>query len=235
MSTFGEKGACLSYAPERLMAFWVTNETVKSPSETTMLIGQVALGIAYPVLIFASLTWLEPRQVGLVVLVLALVRLAMVRMSTAVAVAKAAWIPVAAVALVATGTAILNDPIGLLLAPTLVNVALLGTFGLSLWSDQSMVERFARSQVAELPDDEVAYCRSVTKVWCVFFVANGSTALYLALASDVETWVLFTGLVSYLLIGMLFTVEYIYRHWKFRRYLGGFADSFLKRYFPPRP
>ncbi len=217
------------------MAFWVKNETMKSPSETTMSIAQVALGIAYPVLIFASLTWLEPRQVGLVVLVLALVRLAMARMSTAVAVAKAAWIPVAAVALVATGTAILNDPTGLLLAPTLVNVALLGTFGLSLWSDQPMVERFARSQVAELPDDEVAYCRSVTKVWCVFFAANGSTALYLALASDVETWVLFTGLVSYLLIGMLFTVEYIYRHWKFRRYLGGFADPLLKRYLPPRP
>lgn len=207
---------------------------MKSTSETRIAIAQVALGIAYPVLIFASLIWLEPRAVGLMVLALVGLRLALARRSRAVAFAKQAWAPIASVAVVALGTAIWNDPIGLLLAPTLVNTALLATFGLSLWSDQPMVERFARLQVPDLPEAEVAYTRSVTRVWCVFFVINGSIALVLALMDDIEAWALFTGLISYLLIGALFAVEYVYRHWKFRRYRGGFADPLLKRVFPPR-
>ena len=107
-------------------------------------------------------------------------------------------------------------------------------FGGSLWTDRPMVERFARLHVDDLSDAELRYCRSVTKVWCGFFVVNGSIALYLALAGDVESWAVFTGFVSYVLIGMLLGAEYIYRHWRFRRFVGGFADPVLKWFFPPR-
>jgi uncharacterized membrane protein len=200
-----------------------------------MAIVQVCLGIAYPILIFVALTWLEPREVALVVLGLAGLRLMVARFGTAIAFVKQVWVPAAAVGVVAAGTAIWNDPIGLLIAPTLINVALLGTFGASLWSDRPMVERFARLQVADLCAAEVRYCRTVTIVWCAFFIANGSIALYLALAADVETWALFTGFISYLLIGLLFGVEYVYRHWRFRRFVGGFADPVLKWLFPPHP
>ena len=198
-----------------------------------MVIVQVLLGIAYPILIFLSLTWLEPREVGFVVLGLAALRLLSLRRGAAVAFAKEVWIPVALVGVVALGTAIWNDPMGLLITPTLINAALLATFGTSLWAERPIVERFARLQAKDLSDAEVRYCRRVTKVWCGFFVANGSTALYLALARDVETWALFTGLISYLLVGMLFGGEYIYRHWRFRRFVGGFADPLLKWFFPP--
>lgn len=198
-----------------------------------MVIVQVLLGIAYPILIFLSLTWLEPREVAFVVLSLAALRLLFLRRGAAVAFAKEVWIPVALVGVVALGTAIWNDPMGLLITPTLINAALLATFGTSLWAERPIVERFARLQAKDLSDAEVRYCRRVTKVWCGFFVANGSTALYLALARDVETWALFTGLISYLLMGMLFGGEYIYRHWRFRRFVGGFADPLLKWFFPP--
>ncbi len=198
-----------------------------------MVIVQVLLGIAYPILIFLSLTWLEPREVAFVVLGLAALRLLFLRRGAAVAFAKEVWIPVALVGVVALGTAIWNDPMGLLITPTLINAALLATFGTSLWAERPIVERFARLQAKDLSDAEVRYCRRVTKVWCGFFVANGSTALYLALARDVETWALFTGLISYLLVGMLFGGEYIYRHWRFRRFVGGFADPLLKWFFPP--
>lgn len=196
---------------------------------------QVALGVAYPVLIFLSLAWLEPRQVGLVVLGLIALRLVTARLGTAVALARAVWLPAAAVAAVALLTTVWNDPMGLLLAPVLVNAALLATFGGSLWRGPPMVERFARVQAGELSPEEVRYTRSVTKLWCGFFVLNGGIILGLALTRAIELWTIFTGLVSYLLIGMLFAAEYVYRHWRFRRYLGGLADPLLKRVFPPRP
>lgn len=195
---------------------------------------QLVLGITYPLVIFFALAWLEPREVGLVVLGLVALRLFTARFGAAIAFVKEVWIPAAAVAVVALGTAIWNDPTGLLLAPTLINAALLATFGASLWAERPIVERFARLQVEDLSPAEVSYCRSVTQIWCAFFVVNGGTALYLALAGDIEAWTLFAGFISYVLIGMLFAGEYVYRHWRFRRYLGGFADPILKWCFPPR-
>jgi uncharacterized membrane protein len=199
-----------------------------------MAIVQVVLGIAYPVLIFFSLSWFEPRVVAFVVLGLAGLRLSVARSSAAIAFVREVWLPAVAVGAVALVTAIWNDPMGLLLAPTLINAALLLSFGSSLWGERPIVERFARLQAEDLSPAEVHYCRSVTKLWCGFFVANGSAALFLALARDIESWALFTGLISYILIGTLFAGEYLYRHWRFRRFVGGFADPLLKVIFPPR-
>jgi uncharacterized membrane protein len=198
-----------------------------------MRIVQLLLAIGYPVLIFFALSWFEPREVAVVVLGLAALRLVAARSSVALALAREIWMPAAAVAIVATGTAIWNDPMGLLVAPVLINLALLATFGSSLFSGRPMVERFARLHVGTLSDPEVRYCRTVTRIWCGFFVANGAIALYLALAGSLEAWALYTGLISYILIGTLLGTEYIYRHWRFRRFTGGFADPVLKRFFPP--
>lgn len=129
-----------------------------------MAIVQVLLGIAYPLLIFLSLSWLEPREVALVVLALAGLRLVTARLGKAISFVKEVWIPVASVGVVAMGTAIWNDPMGLLIAPSLINLALLVSFGGSLWAERPMVERFARLQIDDLSEAEMRYCRNVTKV-----------------------------------------------------------------------
>lgn len=201
-----------------------------------MSILQVALGIGYPVLILAALSWLEPRQTALIVLALTGARLLLWKPSFAASASAVGGIamPLVGIAAVMLFTAVRNDPLGLLLAPVLVNGVLLASFGLSLWSERPMVERFARLQIHDLPADEARYCRSVTQVWCVFFVVNGGICLLLALRRDPAMWALYTGFVSYLLIGLLFAVEYVYRHWRFRRYRGGLADPLLRRLFPPQ-
>ncbi len=199
-----------------------------------MAVLYVILGITYPLIIFISLSVFEPRIVAFVVLGLSGIRLAVARRTTAIALVREVWLPIVAVSCVAVFSAIWNNPMGLLLTPTLINTALLTTFGLSLRGSRSIVERFARLQVEDLSPVEVRYCRSVTWIWCCFFVVNGSVAFYLALAGDARAWALFTGLISYGLIGGLFAAEYLYRHWRFRRYVGGFADPLMKFFFPPR-
>lgn len=214
-----------------------------------MSILQAALGIGYPVLVLAALSWLEPRQTALIVLGLAAARLLLFKrdldasalsgasapsiLSRTLNTARVFALPIVGMGAVLLFTVFRNDPVGLLLAPVLMNLVLLSSFGLSLWSDRPMVERFARLQVPDLPPDEVRYCRTVTKVWCGFFVVNGSICLILALRRDSAMWALYTGFISYLLIGSLFGIEYVYRHWRFRRYRGGFADRLLSSFFPP--
>lgn len=195
---------------------------------------QVLVGISYPVLVYLALTSMEPRQVGLVVLGLLALRLAFAARMKLASYTRTFWLPVVVVAGVALATARWNDPLGLLLAPTLVNVGLLAVFGLSLWREPPMVERFARLQVDHLSPGEIAYCRTVTGVWCAFFLANGGIALLLALGGNLTLWTLYTGLVSYVLIGVLFALEITYRQWRFRRYEGGVTDPLFRRLFPPR-
>ncbi len=47
---------------------------------------------------------------------------------------------------------------------------MLALFSASLLQKQTLVERLARLQEPELPDSGVRYTRTVTKVWCGFFL-----------------------------------------------------------------
>lgn len=94
--------------------------------------------------------------------------------------------------------------------PVIVNALMLALFSASLLQKQTLVERLARLQEPELPDSGVRYTRTVTKVWCGFFVVNGGIALATCFM-PLATWTLYNGLVSYLLAGSLFAGEWIVR------------------------
>jgi uncharacterized membrane protein len=172
--------------------------------------------------------------VALVLLLVLGARAAFAARAGALASLRAVAAPLAAVAAVLAVSALWNDPASLRLTPALISLALLGSFGLSLRARESVVERIARAQRGVLPPEETRYCRRVTWLWCGFFLGNGAVALVLALAASTEVWALYTGFVSYLLIGLLFASEYAYRQWRFRNYLGAPADLLFRRLFPPR-
>jgi uncharacterized membrane protein len=92
-----------------------------------------------------------------------------------------------------------------------VNAALLAAFGYSLAVPPSMVERLARLREPQLPDAAVAYTRRVTQVWCGFFAVNGALALGTALWASPAVWSLYTGVIAYLLMGLLGGAEYVVR------------------------
>lgn len=129
--------------------------------------------------------------------------------------------------------ALFDDPRVMLAVPTLVNLALLAQFGLSLRAERPMVERFARLQVDDLSPEELRYCRSVTVTWCAFFAANGATAALLAALAPRSWWTLYTGAISYALMGALFTVEYAVRKARFGRFGDGALDRILCRVLRP--
>ncbi|AQP35825.1 septation protein IspZ [Vibrio anguillarum] len=98
----------------------------------------------------------------------------------------------------------------LLFYPVVVNVCLLALFALSLTQPQTVIERLARLQEPELPQSGIEYTRTVTKVWCLYFIMNGTIALYTCFQS-IEIWTLYNGLISYLLAGSLFVTEWLVR------------------------
>jgi uncharacterized membrane protein len=136
--------------------------------------------------------------------------------------------------LVIGATLLLDEQRYLFAVPVLINLSLLWAFASSLFEPRSLVERFARLQVADLSAEEVAYCRSVTIGWCVFFVFNGSTSALLAWAAPLSWWTLYTGIIAYVLVGVVATTEFTLRKYRFRRYGHGLLDRCYRVVFPPR-
>lgn len=94
--------------------------------------------------------------------------------------------------------------------PVIVNVMMFILFAHSLWQKESMIERFARLQDPKLPDYAVRYTHNVTKIWCLFFIINGSLAFVTTFAS-LHIWTLYNGLISYFFAGALFVIEFAVR------------------------
>lgn len=97
------------------------------------------------------------------------------------------------------------------LYPALVNAVLLGTFGYSLLKPPTVIERFARLKHPNPPQRVIDYARAVTKVWCVFFILNGSAAVVTAMWSSDKVWALYNGLIAYVLMGSLMGIEWLVR------------------------
>lgn len=123
---------------------------------------------------------------------------------------KTALFCAAAAGLLALCAVCFNQPQTLKLYPVMVNIVLLAVFALSL-TGTSVVERLARLKTKNLPDYAISYCRRVTVVWCLFFIANALIALDSALFRSDAWWALYNGAISYGLIGLMFAVEFVVR------------------------
>jgi acyl-CoA synthetase (AMP-forming)/AMP-acid ligase II/3-hydroxymyristoyl/3-hydroxydecanoyl-(acyl carrier protein) dehydratase/intracellular septation protein A len=111
---------------------------------------------------------------------------------------------------------IVNSSIILKFYPLLMNGLFLAAFGSTLFFPPSMIFRFAtiqdKSIRGSLTEKRVSdYCRKVTHVWCAFFVFNGSIAAWTIFFGTDALWSVYNGVISYILIGVLFMGEFIVR------------------------
>jgi uncharacterized membrane protein len=176
---------------------------MKKPDLSTLL--GTLLILLYPLLIWSAHGRLEPRQLALLLLVIGAVRLFAARLSF-----KLLW-PGLAALLLAAPALLWNDLLPLKLYPVLISAGMLVLFGYSLVRPPSIIERLARLRDPVLPPFAIAYTRRVTQVWCGFFALNGAIALGTALWASPAVWSLYTGLVSYVIMGILFAGEYLVR------------------------
>ncbi|TNF35218.1 MAG: hypothetical protein EP312_04270 [Gammaproteobacteria bacterium] len=176
--------------------------------------------LLYPLAVYFGLTYWSARWVGMIVAAVFFLRLLLLRQHRDTA---RQLLPAVLVALCcALVAAILNHEGALKLVPVAINATMLAAFALTLRNPPSMIERFARLMETDLSDDAITYTRTVTKVWCGFFVLNGGISLYTALYSSLAIWTLYNGLIAYLLMGLLFGVEYLVRQ-RVKQHAGGDA------------
>jgi uncharacterized membrane protein len=176
---------------------------------------QVAVKLAYPLVILCAWRWNTPRYVGCMLFALLwLQRCAgtgtvagSLRRLTAVDWCVAGLLSCASAALMLTDSELL-----LRLYPSLVNLGLLVAFGATLSRGPSMIEKFARLGNPNLGPHAVRHTRRVTRLWCAFFALNGTFSAYTALYWGREAWSLYNGAIAYGLIGVLLVGEIVWRY-----------------------
>lgn len=106
-----------------------------------------------------------------------------------------------------------------------INITLLFIFGSTLFMPPNIIFRFAtlsdKSIKGSTYENQVyKYCQNVTIIWCCFFVLNGTAAFCTTFADKIfgitpkqasTVWGIYNGGISYVLMGTLFTVEFIIR------------------------
>ncbi len=97
------------------------------------------------------------------------------------------------------------------LYPVFINYTLCGIFSYSLRCPPSIIEIVARIQYTKFPEKAILYTCKVTKVWAIFFLINGSIALFTTFFTSMSIWMLYNGFIAYILIGIIFIIEYYYR------------------------
>jgi uncharacterized membrane protein len=161
----------------------------------------------YPFFVYLGMERLPPRFLALVLLALCLLRWYYGKTAHS---DLQGLLLIAAVFLLVTS--VLNDSTWLLAYPVVVSGIFLGLFGYSLLHPPTIVERIARLHEPDLPPRGVAYTRDVTRVWCVFFLANGAISAATVWLGDLALWTLYNGLISYVLMGLLFAGETLVRN-----------------------
>lgn len=179
-----------------------------------------ALSVLYPCLVFVGLVrfGVQPRVLALCMAVIGLLLFLSVTGSRRAGKADRArrFAVSAVVGVLAVAIAVSNSGVLLKLYPVVMTGSFLASFVFTLVRPPSMIERFARLQDKSLAEREdypfiARYCRTVTVVWCVFFACNIAISLYTAFRASDLAWSVYNGLISYVLIGILFVGEMIVR------------------------
>ena len=97
-----------------------------------------------------------------------------------------------------------------LLYPSIVSLGFLALFFYSL-KGEAVITRLARLKEKKIDEKVVSYTRGLTKIWCWFFVFNAVFAFVLAQFEDKIYWSIYCSFVSYILMGVLFFGEILYR------------------------
>ena len=176
-----------------------------------------------------------PRGGLAVVLLLAYPLLTHAAVTTGLAyLAWAAWLCIAALvvlsfpgqwglagfALLAVAPLVAEPDALLKLPPVIINLALAVWFGRTLApGEEPMISWFARLvRGTELAPDLARYTRRSTLMWTAFFVSMAAAAAALTVWAAPQTWSLFANGIDYLLVGVLFIGEYVFRRVRYRHH-----------------
>ncbi|MHB8381512.1 MAG: COG4648 family protein [Candidatus Binataceae bacterium] len=172
----------------------------------------VAVGVAYPFLVYCGLRVLPPGIIAIVLIPILGLRLVLGQNQSG-----RNTLPYLLAALVVLLVAARSPMIGLKAYPVILSLALAAAFAYSLVWPPTVIEQIARLRHPDLPLEVNSYLRKVTIAWLMFFIANAAISAGTAIHGSLRLWTLYNGLISYLAIAAMFAAELLIRQAVHRR------------------
>lgn len=167
--------------------------------------------VLYPFLVYFGLPYVAPGPLVGVAIVLAGLHVLNRQRRSGAAFPRGLLVLIAAILLGVLGLLALRPMLAVQAYPLIINLSLATIFAWSLLQPPSAIERIARLTKPDLSPQEIAYTRTVTKVWLTFFLLNAAITSVCTVCFTLALWSLWTGLISYLLVGALFAAEFAVR------------------------
>ena len=101
------------------------------------------------------------------------------------------------------------------LVPVMIYLVLVWFFGRTLLRPPSLIERFVRLQFSDIPVEVLNYCRQLTLVWTLLFVAIVIASLVLMATHQAWLFALLHGVITWLSMAVLTVIEHVYRTKRF--------------------
>jgi uncharacterized membrane protein len=172
----------------------------------------IAIGVAYPFLVYFGLRTFPPGLVALSLIVLLAVRAAFGSRKS-----SRDSLPYLIAGVVVVALAARSPVVGLKAYPVLLSLGFAAVFAHSLVWPPTIVERIARLSHPKLPLEANSYLRRVTIAWLMFFMINAAISAATAASGNLRLWTLYNGLISYLGMGVMFATEFVIRQFVHRR------------------
>jgi uncharacterized membrane protein len=95
-------------------------------------------------------------------------------------------------------------------SPVAINLLLAWLFGRTLGLGCTpMISRFAELEQNTLTEELALYTRRLTWTWTVFFILMAAISATLAVAAPLGAWSVFTNMINYALVAILFLGEFV--------------------------
>jgi len=94
--------------------------------------------------------------------------------------------------------------------PPIANFAFFAVFFSSLFGKQTIIQKIALAAEPDAGEEVMRYTKNLTYIWSAFMFLNFTVSFATVFMSK-EIWMLYNGLISYMLVGAFFFIEYIVR------------------------
>ena len=190
----------------------MSSNPVKQLLKILLIISLVGGGILYPFLVYFALS----HNVSTVILVLmSVILLSRVYISCRSKQYMYALLWLLGILILLT-TGVWLAVYAAKLLPALINIALAVMFAKTILQGTPLIERIARLEIPNIPDDIIAYTHLLTKIWVVYFASQAVITCILAYWASNHFWAIYNGILIYIMLLLMFVIEYSYRKWRFR-------------------
>lgn len=122
------------------------------------------------------------------------------------------------------------------LPPILMLLSLFVLFAQSLLAGQTpLITRYAKLLGDTLHERHLRYNRNLTIIWSAFFLLMTITSAFLAIIASLEVWSFFTYVLSYILLGSFFIIEFMFRKHYFAGEIEGGFFQFIRKIVKIKP